>query len=92
MVRGERFFAPNHLNTFMKEPHIPPPEIKAAIGNVNNQDEIIFLTVRIFPWLVAAAIPNKAPTETCVVETGTPNTLANVTVKLVTVLAVNPFT
>ena len=62
----------------------------AAIGNVsshdNNMPEITFTLA----FLVAVPIPNKEPTETCVVETGNPLKLAVETSKAVTRLAVNP--
>ncbi len=46
------------------------PDNKAAQGSVNIQDKRIPEITLLFAFPVIVPIPNKEPTETCVVETG----------------------
>ena len=60
------------------------------MGSVSTHDIKIPETTRAFASRVISPIPNNEPTETCVVETGSPKRLASITRADVTRFAVSP--
>src|SRR5437773_1041143 len=64
--------------------------MSAAHGIVKSHDNKMPRTTRTFAFPVVNPIPNREPTETCVVETGSPYLLARITRIPVERLAENP--
>ena len=62
----------------------------AASGNVPTQEHTIEAITRLFALSDNTPIPNRAPTLTCVVETGIPRREAIMTKNAVTRLAEKP--
>ena len=63
---------------------------KAAIGSGNTHDNKMFFKTVKLVFFVAKPMPKREPTETCVVETGSPEKLAVDTKTPVTKLAAKP--
>src|SRR5262245_47075702 len=84
-----RFLCPQLTPAIPSTPYTPAART-AASGSVVTQASKMPRTVLTWALPFTTPMPNREPTETCVVETGSPQRLAVVTRTAVTRLAVNP--